>query len=140
MKNIYLFFALTVLCACAGTPPRWWNPSGNYENTGAAQPSAVPVSLPASPAKEEEDPANLEQSFEPAADGYEELTLSPYSHDDDTAAEDFSAPQQAPAPAQQKAQKLEKRDKPSASSGPAKVEERLPEDGSLPPPSVLESI
>ena len=30
MKNLLICLALVSLCACAGNPPAWWNPSGAY--------------------------------------------------------------------------------------------------------------
>ncbi len=137
MKNLFLLFSLLFFCACAGNPPAWWNPSGAYGAQRDIQPSqknAVEPSFSGVVTAEEEEP--MEQTFTPAFDSYEEMRLTPLPETDGT--EETSQTQSEP---QEEAEELNlgrgKTDSASAVSN-TKVEENLPEDGSLPPPSVLE--
>ena len=129
--------ALVSLCACAGNPPAWWNPSGAYgvqTETALPQKTTSRATVSAVMTPVEEEP--MEQSFEVADDAYEEMRLAPLPETDGT--EETSQTQSEP---QEEAEDLNlgrgKTNSASAVSN-TKVEENLPEDGSLPPPSVLE--
>lgn len=126
IRTCFCLLSLCFLCACAGNPPAWWNPSGTYGSQSAA-PASVKPSLPSAVTPEEEEPVPMEQSIEPAMESYEEMNLSPIS-DADTREE--PAPQ---APAAEAAEP----EKDAAPAAP-EVKEELPADGSLPLPSVLE--
>lgn len=137
MKNLFIFVFLLSLCACAGNPPAWWNPSGTYgadplptrQTVRNTQPS-----LSSTVTAEEEEP--MEQTFDPAYDAYEEMRLTPLP---ETSGEE-KADAQPTDVANENAEELDLGHKPAPS---AKVAEKLsesplPSDGSLPPPSVLE--
>lgn len=146
-KNVLLLFSFSLLCACAGNPPQWWNPSGVY---GEARPSqtasSAPVqpSLPVSVSAEEEDPYPVEQRIEPVLEEYEELNLSPLGAPQDTgeiAQENTQkdAPQTTASVSEtEEARELSLSENEPSPADDALVEEYLPEDGSLPPPSVLQ--
>ena len=111
-----------LLGACAGNPPAWWNPSGAYGS--ASQQTQAAPSGSSKISQEDETPA--EQDIEPVLDGYEEMALAPIE-------------QQTPVPS---AEELAGETLPNTSEQvqvPVVSEkESLPEDGSLPEPSVLE--
>lgn len=140
-KNIAFILSLSLVCACAGNPPAWWNPSGVYDSSTAPQQqqAAVQPSLPPSAAAEEEEPYPAEQTIEPAMESYEELDLSPFAQTVEVSAE----PMQSTAQETQSAQASSAASQQETASSvqeelpPAEVEENLPQDGSLPPPSVL---
>jgi len=130
MKRFSILTIAFLLTACAGTPPAWWNPSGNYSEKNAAVSKQQVPSGSSKVTQEDETPA--EQDIEPALDTYEEMALSP-------------ADEQAEAQrlAQQSAQDLtdtsgQVQIPVEKESAAPKVKENLPKDGSLPPPSVLE--
>lgn len=122
-------------CACAGNPPAWWNPSGAYtEKESAAAPLSRPIpSQPAAVTPEEEEPFASEILIDPSDENVEELRLSPLSGE--VAAEEAPSAQQpvSALPAQE-----EKASSSVQELALPQTEEFLPEDGSLPPPSVLE--
>lgn len=128
MKTGFCLLSFCFLCACAGNPPAWWNPSGSYGAEKAAPATARP-SLPAVVTAEEEEPVPMEQSIEPAMDNYEEMNLSPLSE-----GEMQEETQEAPAAPEEQAA-APTPPPPAVSAG---VKETLPEDGSLPAPTVLE--
>lgn len=145
MKKLFFVFSLSFLCACAGNPPQWWNPSGAYGEAGVreassrATPAAKP-SLSVQTTQEEEEPYPMEQSIEPVMESYEELSLSPLAPTVDAA--DFpTQPEEATAAEAQTATPVQE---PAEESTPAQTPaveyepEHLPADGSLPPPSVLQ--
>ena len=114
--RIYSLIAVAfLLSACAGNPPAWWNPSGTYGTAGQTQPTRSGSSK-----INQEDETPAEQDIEPALDGYEEMSLTPLEQQVQQAAAqtltDTSEQVQTPVTAEK---------------------EPLPEDGSLPEPSVL---
>lgn len=131
MKPFAVVLFSVLCCACAGNPPAWWNPSGAYS---AEEPSAsVPrqtaaVGAPAVPNAEAVLPA--EQTIDPVLDGYEELNLSPLEMTEEPASLPEERNEETPAYSASSPQE--------PVSAPVETEEHLPEDGSLPPPSVLE--
>lgn len=138
MKKLFFVFSLSFLCACAGNPPQWWNPSGAYGEASIAETSAPSMAKPSlsvqQTTQEEEEPYPMEQSIEPVMESYEELSLSPLAPAVDAA--DFPAQQtETPAAEPQPAAPVQQAEpEPAYEPEP----ENLPQDGSLPPPSVLE--
>ena len=119
MKRYLPLLVLFLLSACAGNPPQWWNPSGAYsadpshtaETTAETSTGSAPVA--------KDNPIPAEQDIDAVEESYEELDLS----------EKPAAAQTEEAPATK------------ATTEPeviTQVEEHLPEDGSLPSPSVLD--
>lgn len=140
MKNGFAFLMLLCLCACAGNPPQWWNPSGAYgAETAQQNSSSVPArpSLSAPVTTEQEEPYPMEQTIEPALESYEELNLSPLGVEQEAGEIVPPAPAAAPQPDTEQALPVEE---PAADADtvPVQPEENLPPDGSLPPPSVLQ--
>lgn len=125
------------LCACAGNPPAWWNPSGAYGGRDISAPSvSKPTPSPSGAVTaEEEEPFASEILLDPADENVEELRLSPLS------GEITEEPVIQPAAAADEQTLLASEESASApessSVGEPEPEELLPEDGSLPPPSVL---
>ncbi|MBO4675146.1 MAG: hypothetical protein J5601_03555 [Elusimicrobiaceae bacterium] len=77
---IYTFF-LSMLTACAGNPPTWWNPSGRYSTTTPSSSSA--------PSIQTEIPDNSvstpqQETLLPLDTDYEEMALSPIAAEEDT--------------------------------------------------------
>jgi len=107
------------LCACAGNPPDWWNPSGAYGNATVNKPAkATTVSgKPVAPRKTQAE-IPTEETIETSVEEYEEINLNPIEQTEQSGSTDDGTEQADPmyAPA----------------------EEHLPADGSLPMPSVLE--
>ncbi len=147
-KNIVFLFSLSLAGACAGTPPAWWNPSGAYGEASAArqQNAVVKPSLAAPTAQEEEEPYPVEQTIEPVMESYEELDLSPFAQTVEVSAQP-EAEQPQPAASQREATASQPRGTqyvPSNEAAPQESfpefteEENLPDDGSLPFPSVLQ--
>ena len=139
MKNLLICLALVSLCACAGNPPAWWNPSGAYGvQTGTTLPQKTTpratVSAVMTPVEEEP----MEQSFEVADDAYEEMRLAPLPETDGTENTDETQQQAATEEAEELDLGGKKSPVVSAQTSASKVQDYLPEDGSLPPPSVLE--
>lgn len=139
MKNLFVCLALVSLCACAGNPPAWWNPSGAYgvqTEMTFPQKTDKRATVSAVVAPVEEEP--MEQSFEVSDDTYEEMRLAPLPETDGTE----SAVETQTKTTSEEAEDLdlggEKASGASTESVAPKVQEYLPEDGSLPPPSVLE--
>lgn len=148
MKKLCFVFSLSLLCACAGNPPQWWNPSGTYGGQSPAASSHTDTAKPSlsvQTTQEEEEPYPMEQSIEPVMESYEELSLSPLAPTVDAAdfapqAESSSAaaaPQTEPAPASAPAYEAEPMQEAAEEAYPPEPE-NLPADGSLPPPSVLQ--
>lgn len=123
--------------ACAGNPPVWWNPSGAYTEREVSSPSvARPTpSISGAATPEEEEPFAAEILLDPSDEKVEELRLSPVSGEIFTEEKPAAQPEPEPAPLTQEESAVSAGE--AAPSVPAE-EERLPEDGSLPPPSVLE--
>ena len=84
----------------------------------------------------EEEP--MEQSFEVADDAYEEMRLAPLPETDGTENADETQQQAACEEAEELDLGGKKSPVVSAQTSASKVQDYLPEDGSLPPPSVLE--
>ena len=118
MKYFYLFLIMLGLCACAGNPPDWWNPSGTYGN---AEPAKAISSQNVSKKQRVSRPAvqeiPVEESIETSVEEYEEISLNPMEQMEQSVSEESS----------------EQADPMYASEA-----EHLPADGSLPPPTVLE--
>ncbi len=125
-----------ILCACAGTPPAWWNPSGAYGVSMQEKAAPAPVcaddpSFTSLITPAEEEP--MEQDIAPMPDdSYEEMHISPMPDAEElpmngTVKAEVDTAAAEPAPEQE----------PVRPEIP-QVEENLPEDGSLPMPSVLE--
>lgn len=121
MRFLILLSMCTLIAACAGNPPEWWNPTGRAPSatqTGAT--SAAKRTVTRQPASDEL--MLVEQNIDTAEENYEELDLSdkpavvPEEETGKTAATPSKEPQAEVSP----------------------VEEHLPADGSLPPPSVLQ--
>lgn len=109
MRLFLVLIAALTLGACAGMPPAWWNPSG----TAGKQAGNTPApSVSAEGIVKEADVFPAEQDIEPVADSYEEENLS--------------------------ADELRQMQAAEADPAPEAAEEAWPEDGSLPPPSVLD--
>ena len=139
MKNLLIFLALVSLCACAGNPPAWWNPSGAYgvqTETTLPQKTTPRATVSAVMTPVEEEP--MEQSFEVADDAYEEMRLAPLPETDGTENADETQQQAACEEAEELDLGGKKSPVVSAQTSASKVQDYLPEDGSLPPPSVLE--
>lgn len=135
MKLGFVLWMSVCFCACAGNPPAWWNPSGAYtqrEVSASSLPRPTP-SISAAATPEEEEPFASEILLDPSDENVEELRLSPVS------GEVFSEENPAAQPADSvfPEQKEKSSDAVQEASVP-RQEERLPEDGSLPSPSVLE--
>ena len=140
MKNGFAFLMLLCLCACAGNPPQWWNPSGAYgAETAQQNSSSAPArpSLSAPVTTEQEEPYPIEQTIEPAVESYEELNLSPLGVEQEAGEIVPPAPAAAPQSDTEQALPVEERAA-DADTVPVQPEENLPPDGSLPPPSVLQ--
>ena len=134
MKQLFLFMSVIGLVACAGTPPEWWNPSGQYSKNNPpakVQPGTV------RPIQPTETEIPVEEDIEATFDTYEEEDLAPLSEESEITEE--IADEKTVAVAQPTAT-LEKSTENTQVSESEKfpVEENLPEDGSLPRPSVLE--
>ena len=132
---------LLCLCACAGNPPQWWNPSGAYGTETAQQnSSSAPArpSLSAPVTTEQEEPYPIEQTIEPAMESYEELNLSPLGVEQE--AGEIVPPAPAAAPQSDTEGPVQSEEESAADEPvvPVQPEENLPPDGSLPPPSVLQ--
>ena len=143
MKHLFVVCVLFFLCACAGNPPQWWNPSGAYGSDGKENNASSPArpSLSSVVTAEEEEPYPMEQTIEPAVESYEELNLSPLGAPQEAGEilpeTSAAAAAQEPAGTEETAElSLEQTDVEAPSSVPE--EEYLPPDGSLPPPSVLQ--
>lgn len=122
MKRILCIIALAFsLMACAGNPPRWWNPGNTYSSTSRQSVSdeAFHQNIPAASAVGKMDSVAEVELITPVQDdGFEEMLLTPLQ-DEDT--EDASLHVQDGSTMTVT---------PSASAAPA--------DDVLPPPSVLE--
>lgn len=132
---------LLCLCACAGNPPQWWNPSGAYGTETAQQnSSSAPArpSLSAPVTTEQEEPYPIEQTIEPAMESYEELNLSPLGFEQEAGEIVLPAPDAAPQPDTEGPVQSEEESAADEPVVPVQPEENLPPDGSLPPPSVLQ--
>ena len=123
MKNYLLLGICVFLAACAGNPPEWWNPTGSYADSSKQKKEATQTAAKSSTvSKQSQDDLMLvEENIDTAEDDYEELDLS----DKPAATTEQAAKTDTPAKATS-----------SLPAGP--IEEHLPADGSLPPPSVLE--
>ena len=132
---------LLCLCACAGNPPQWWNPSGAYGTETAQQnSSSAPArpSLSAPVTTEQEEPYPIEQTIEPAMESYEELNLSPLGVEQEAGEIVPPAPDAAPQSDTEGPVQSEEESAADEPVVPVQPEENLPPDGSLPPPSVLQ--
>jgi len=128
MRYFFLFGLSLGLCACAGNPPAWWNPSGAYGPTTTS--SAISQKQTVNPAissRKTEPEIPAEESIETSIDEYEELGLS------DTGEVEMSRQTHISQTEEHTTDTTEQADPMYA---PA--EEHLPPDGSLPPPTVLE--
>ncbi len=140
MKHLFVVCVLFFLCACAGNPPQWWNPSGTYASDGNEKHVSSPVrpSLPSVVTAEEEEPYPMEQNIEPVVESYEELNLSALGSPQD-AGEIVQEPSSDTAAEESaKAQNTQKTNSAPVKAAVLPEEEYLPADGSLPPPSVLQ--
>ena len=121
MRIYSLIAVVFLMSACAGNPPAWWNPSGTYGNTQ----QQTQTSRSGSSKISQEDETPVEQDIEPALDGYEEMTLAPIE-------------QQTPVPSAEELAGETLADTSEQAQVPVPTgKEVLPEDGSLPEPSVL---
>ena len=151
MKKFTLLFVSCFLCACAGNPPQWWNPSGAYDSAPQTQPAAEAEPSVSVPAAAEEMPA--EQTIEPLVEEYEELNLSPLGAPQDAGKIITPSQQAAVRPSSTSAASAKEETKEpdltvqsaeteteteTETEGLAFEEENLPDDGTLPPPSVLQ--
>ncbi len=125
MKVRFILPLCILLGACAGNPPEWWNPSGAHA-AKTEQAAAAPAASSARAPQTGDDLMLVEQNIDTVDDDYEEMDLTEKS-----------------APVQE--QTAQAADKSQAATPAAKqehiiptVEENLPQDGSLPPPSVLQ--
>lgn len=114
MKRILFFMPVAfLLCACAGTPPAWWNPGNTYSSTSRqAVSDEKPRQRVITPAAIEQIPA--EENIAVQDESFEEMILTPLQ-DEETENASGEA---------------------SAQSVPQEPETKF--DGALPPPSVLE--
>ncbi|MBO7238021.1 MAG: hypothetical protein J6U96_01860 [Elusimicrobiaceae bacterium] len=122
MKHLLLAVVTLGLCACAGNPPDWWNPSGTYGAQGTkavSQKTGASSAQTAKPA--EEIPA--EESIDTTFEEYEELSLA------DTGEVKQSSLTET---------KADTTDATEQADPMYTTEENLPADGSLPQPTVLE--
>ena len=119
MKCFIAFIFVFSLAACAGNPPQWWDPSGIYQ--AEAQQTAVKPAKKVVAKQADEIPA--EEDIGTTLEEYEELRLTDtgevqeISHTHTDVVSEESKEQADPMYA---------------------VDEKLPEDGSLPEPTVLE--
>jgi len=82
MKHITYFFLLLFLCACAGNPPEWWNPSGRYNSAPKTVPLPAPAVAPATlPQQRPASLAEAEETFTPQEADFEEMDLEPTSNE-----------------------------------------------------------
>ncbi len=86
MKKFWLLAAACgLLSACAGNPPKWWNPSAAYSNESAAPAAGKtqPVEQPASSGQETLPPVQEENIATVIPDdSYEEMILTPVQDED----------------------------------------------------------
>lgn len=90
MKNSTMcIFLLTMLTACAGNPPAWWNPSGRYSTPSQSSSSivAAPVKTPTNTVS-----SPVPETFVPTDTEYEEMVLSPIAIDENVPASADLAP------------------------------------------------
>ena len=78
-KYIVCTVFLTILSACAGNPPAWWNPSGRY-STSPQRSSSVSTSEEIS--KDSVSVPTQETLLPPDTD-YEEMALSPIAAEEE---------------------------------------------------------
>ena len=84
MKNaIACAFLLTILTACSGNPPAWWNPSGRYSTPSRNSSSVVSTSVET---PTDTTPSPVTETFVPTDTDYEEMVLSPIALDEDVPA------------------------------------------------------
>lgn len=78
MKKIICVFVSVFLCACAGNPPAWWNPSGRYMQNTQPNTTAAPTSIPATITPQKQSLATpAEETFTPEESSFEEMALTP---------------------------------------------------------------
>ena len=121
---LLLLLVMLSVCACAGNPPDWWNPGGTYGNTPSAKAVSQPTTGAAvahTPKAEEEIPT--EEKIDTTFEEYEELNLSDTGEVKSTTA---AQTELTSADATEQADPM------------YAAEEHLPDDGSLPDPTVLE--
>ncbi|MBR3604391.1 MAG: hypothetical protein IKL48_06980 [Elusimicrobiaceae bacterium] len=135
MKNLFICLFALSLCACAGNPPTWWNPSGTYSPKTNSHQEAEVQSKPVvmGPTVQEEP---MEQSIEPALESYEEMRLTPLPQTDGTEQNQETQIDKEMTEAEELNLTGTQSTVSTATSQPK--EDSLLTDGPLPPPSVLE--
>ena len=122
MKHFLLLTITLGLCACAGNPPDWWNPSGTY-NTGSQKATSSKTSVKSAHSASNMEEIPAEEDIDTSFEEYEEINLM------DTAEVTEASVTQ---PVKNFEETSEQADPMYA------AEEDLPSDGSLPDPTVLE--
>ena len=80
MKKIICVFVSAFLCACAGNPPAWWNPSGRYsQDATEVNPSTSLTPQPSLTPQQTTPSAPAEETFTPEEAVFEEMNLTPPS-------------------------------------------------------------
>ena len=77
-KYILCTLFSSILAACAGNPPAWWNPSGRYSTSAQSSPSTPPEVATNSV------PAPVQETLLPVDTDYEEMALSPIAAEEES--------------------------------------------------------